>query len=61
MGMRFTAARSAAAVAVRRSSLSAAAQAQFDPRDLSGIWTITAAIAASARTSPPMTPEGEAG
>ena len=38
---------------------SAAAQAKFDPRDLSGIWTIRGHRSISANV-PPMTPEGEA-
>jgi hypothetical protein len=40
-------------------SASTLAQAQFDPRDLSGIWTIKGHRSISA-TPPPMTPEGEA-
>ena len=40
-------------------SASTAAQAQFDPRDLSGIWTISGHRSISANV-PPMTPEGEA-
>ena len=57
MGMRFTAPL-AAAIAVAM-SLSAAAQAQYDPHDLSGIWTIRGHRSISANP-PPMTPEGEA-
>ena len=38
---------------------SGAAQGQFDPRDLSGIWTISGHRSISANV-PPMTPEGEA-
>jgi hypothetical protein len=37
----------------------AAAQAPFDPRDLTGIWTISGHRSISANV-PPMTPEGEA-
>jgi hypothetical protein len=40
-------------------SASALAQAPFDPRDLSGIWTIKGHRSISANP-PPMTPEGEA-
>ena len=40
-------------------SSAAIAQAQFDPRDLSGIWTISGHRSISAKV-PPMTPEGEA-
>lgn len=40
-------------------SVSAVAQAQFDPRDLSGIWEIHGHRSISANV-PPMTPEGEA-
>ena len=40
-------------------SASAGAQAQFDARDLSGIWTIRGHRSISANV-PPMTPEGEA-
>jgi hypothetical protein len=40
-------------------SMSASAQDTFDPRDLSGIWTIRGHRSISANV-PPMTPEGEA-
>ena len=40
-------------------SWSAIAQAQFDPRDLSGVWTIRGHRSISENV-PPMTPEGEA-
>jgi hypothetical protein len=40
--------------------LSASAQAQFDPRDLSGVWTITRGHRSISANVPPMTPEGEA-
>jgi hypothetical protein len=40
-------------------SSAAMAQAQFNPRDLSGIWTIRGHRSISANV-PPMTPEGEA-
>jgi hypothetical protein len=40
-------------------SWSAVAQAQYDPRDLSGIWTISGHRSISANV-PQMTPEGEA-
>ncbi|MBM3819120.1 MAG: hypothetical protein FJW14_08930 [Acidimicrobiia bacterium] len=44
---------------VAATSAAVAAQAQFDPRDLSGIWTIRGHRSISANV-PPMTPEGEA-
>ena len=47
------------AAAVAAMSVSAVAQAQFDPRDLSGIWTIRGHRSISANV-PPMTAEGEA-
>jgi hypothetical protein len=48
----------AAALALWGAS-AASAQARFDPRDLSGIWTISGHRSISANV-PPMTPEGEA-
>lgn len=49
----------AAAALVIAGSFAAAAQAQFNPRDLSGIWTISGHRSISANV-PAMTPEGEA-
>jgi hypothetical protein len=49
----------ATAAVVAAISGSPAAQTQFDPRDLSGIWTISGHRSISANV-PPMTPEGEA-
>ena len=49
----------AAAMIVAAMAGSPAAQAQFDARDLSGIWTISGHRSISANV-PPMTPEGEA-
>ena len=48
-----------AAALVLWGASAASAQAKFDPRDLSGIWTISGHRSISAKV-PPMTPEGEA-
>ena len=56
--MRHTMALVTAAV-VAMMSAATVAQAPFDPRDLSGIWTIRGHRSISANV-PPMTPEGEA-
>lgn len=50
---------SSSAALVLAGSMIATAQAPFDPRDLSGIWTIRGHRSISANV-PPMTPEGEA-
>jgi hypothetical protein len=56
--MRYTMPLATAAV-VAAMAASPVAQARFDPRDLSGIWTISGHRSISANV-PPMTPEGEA-
>ena len=59
MQSRFTSVAVAVVLVLAGGSVSsAAAQAAFDPHDLSGIWNITRGHRSISANVPPMTPEG---